>query len=170
MSKHSHLCALYFKSTIRKHPDTGRLSGYYRLVESYRNADNRIFRRTILNIGFKEDASPEQLNIIQKRLTEKHERKQPLFEQEEEDPIVKKYIEELWQRIVGSKKFDIASVEKLSRMVNADTLRHSDVREIGAEWLCHNTWGKLQPTQLLLSQGFTDDQAKLALVWLNRKT
>ena len=63
-----------------------------------------------------------------------------------------------------SKKFDIASVEKLSRMVNADTLRHSDVREIGAEWLCHNTWGKLQPTQLLLSQGFTDDQAKLALV------
>ena len=121
MSKHSHLCALYFKSAIRKHPDTGRLSGYYRLVESFRNADNKICHRTILNIGFMEDASPEQLNIIQRRLTEKKEYKAPLFEQEE-DPIVKKYIDELWQRIVGSKKFDIASVEKLSRMVNADTL------------------------------------------------
>lgn len=162
MSKHSHLCALYFKSSIRKHPDTGKLSGYYRLVESYRNADNRICHRTILNIGFMEDASPEQLNIIQKRLTEKKEHKAPLFEQEE-DPIVKKYIDELWQRIIESKKFDIASVEKLSRMVDADTLQHSDVREIGAEWLCHNTWGKLQLTQLLLTQGFTEEEAKLAV-------
>ena len=131
MNTHSHLCALYFKSSIRKHPDTGKLSGYYRLVESYRNADNRIYHRTILNIGFMEDASPEQLNIIQRRLTEKKEHKEPLFEQEE-DPVVKKYVDELWQRIIESKKFDVASVEKLSRMVNADTLRHSNVREIGA--------------------------------------
>ena len=158
----SHLCAVYFKSSTRKHPDTDKLSGYYRLVETNRNADNRICHCNILNISFMEDASPQQLNIIKKCLTEKYERKQPLFEQEEEDPIVKKYIEELWQRIVGSKKFDIASVEKLSRMVNADTLRHSNVREIGTEWLCHNTWDKLQLTQLLLSQGFTEDQAKLA--------
>jgi len=152
---------LYFKSSIRKHPDTGKLSGYYRLVESYRNADNRICHRTILNIGFMEDASPEQMNIIQRRLTEKKEHKESLFEQEE-DPIVKKYVDELWQRIISSKKFDIASVEKLSRMVNADTLQHSNVREIGAEWLCHNTWEKLQLTQLLLTQGFTEEEAKLA--------
>lgn len=161
MRKPSHLCALYFKSSIRKHPDTGKLSGYYRLVESYRNADNRICHRTILNIGFMEDASPEQMNIIQRRLTEKKEHKESLFEQEE-DPIVKKYVDELWQRIISSKKFDIASVEKLSRMVNADTLQHSNVREIGAEWLCHNTWDKLQLTQLLLTQGFTEEQARLA--------
>ncbi|MEJ7684213.1 MAG: hypothetical protein WKG06_41445 [Segetibacter sp.] len=86
---------LYFKSTIRKHPDTGKLSGYYRLVESYRNGDNRICHRTIVNVGFMEDATPEQLNKIQKQLTEKYEHKQPLFEQEEQDPIVKKYVEEL---------------------------------------------------------------------------
>ena len=108
-----------------------------------------------------EDASPEQLNIIQKRLTEKKEHKEPLFEPEE-DPVVKKYVDELWQRIIESKKFDIASVEKLSRMVDADTLQHSNVREIGAEWLCHNTWGKLQLTELLLTQGFTEEEAKLA--------
>ena len=86
-----------------------------------------------------EDASPEQLNIIQRRLTEKKEHKEPLFEQEE-DPIVKNYVDELWQRIISAKEFDIASVENLSRMVNADTLQHSNVREIGAEWLCYNTW------------------------------
>jgi len=155
------LCSLYFKSTIRKHPETGNLSGYYRLVESYRNADNRICHRTILNVGFMEDATSEQLNRIQKLLTEKYERKEPLFEQEE-DPVVKRYVAELWQRIVASKKLDIESAEKLSRMVNADTLQHSNVREIGSEHICHQAWEKLQLTPLLLSAGFTQEQATLA--------
>jgi transposase len=152
---------LYFKSTIRKHPDTGKLSGYYRLVESYRNADNRICHRTILNIGFMEDATPEQLNKIQKQLTEKYEHKQPLF-QTEEDPVVKRYVEQLWQRIIASKKVDIPAVEKLSRMINADTLQHSNVREIGAEWICHNTWDKLQLSGVLSSQGFSEEEIQLA--------
>ena len=161
---------MYFKSTIRTHPDTGRLSGYYRLVESYRNGDSRICHRTIVNVGFMparagtdgEDATPEQLNKIQKQLTEKYERRQSLFEQEEQDPIVKKYVEDLWQRIAASKTLDVQSAEKLSRMVNADTLQHSNVREIGAENICHNTWQKLQLTEVLLANGFTDGEAALA--------
>jgi hypothetical protein len=47
-------------------------------------------------------------------------------------------------------------------MINADTLQHSNAREIGAEWICYNSWEKLQLTQLLLTQGFTEEQAKLA--------
>lgn len=113
-----------------------------------------------------EDATPEQLNKIQKQLTEKYERRQSLFEQEEQDlPIVigiKKYVEDLWQRIIASKKLDLQLVEKLSRMVNADTLQHSNVREIGAENICHTTWQKLQLTELLLANGFTGDEAALA--------
>ena len=101
------------------------------------------------------------MNKIQKRLTEKYEHKQSLFEPEE-DPVVKKYIEQLWQRIVTSKKLDIVSVEKLSRMINADTLRHSNIREIGSEWIAQHSWDKLQLTQLLLMQGFSEDEAKLA--------
>lgn len=97
---------MYFKSTTRKHPDSERLTGYYRLVESYRNGDGKVCHRTILNIGFMEDATPEQMNIIQKQLTQKYERKQPLFE-EEQDFIVKKYVADLWQRIISSKKLDI---------------------------------------------------------------
>jgi transposase len=153
---------MYFKCTVRKHPQTGILSGYYRLVESYRNGDNRICHRTILNVGFMQDVTAEQLNRIQKLLTEKYECKQALFEQEQEDPIVKHYVEEFWQRIVATKKLDIAGVEKLSRMVNIDTLQHSNAREIGAENIAYQTWEKLQLTSLLLSQGFTAEQAMLA--------
>lgn len=152
---------MYFKFSLRKHPQLGKLSGYYRLVESYRNADNRVCHRTILNIGFMEELTAAQLNQIQKQLTEKYEHKQTVF-QSEDDPIVRQYVEEFWQRIVASKKFDLVSVEKLSRMVNIDTLQHSDAREIGAENIAYETWEKLQLTPLLLSAGFTPEQAKLA--------
>ena len=51
-----------------------------------------------------EDVTAEQLNVIQKQLTQRYEHKQTFF-QAEEDPIVKQYVEEFWQRIVGSKKW-----------------------------------------------------------------
>ena len=108
-----------------------------------------------------EDVTPEQINVIQKRLTERYEHKQEIF-QGEDDPVVKKYVEELWRRIVASKKLDLVPAEKLSRMVNIDTLQHSNAREIGAENIAYQTWEKLQLTELLLSQGFPPEQATLA--------
>lgn len=47
-------------------------------------------------------------------------------------------------------------------MVNMDTLQHSNAREFGAENIAYQTWEKLQLTPLLLSVGFTPEQAKLA--------
>jgi hypothetical protein len=45
--------------------------------------------RTILNVGFMDDVTADQLNRIQKQLTEKYERKQSLFHrvQDEQDPV-----------------------------------------------------------------------------------
>lgn len=152
---------MYFKFSLRKNPQTGKLNGYYRLVESYRNADNRICHRTILNVGFMEDVSADQLNKIQRQLTERYEQKHTVF-QEDENPIVNQYVKEFWQRIASSKKLDLVSPENLSRMVNADTLQHSNAREVGAENIAYQTWEKLQLTPLLISQGFTPEQAMLA--------
>jgi len=67
----------------------------------------------MLNVGFMEDVTANQLNKIQKQLTEKYERKQPIF-QKEADPTVKRYVGELWKRIVASKKLDLLSVDNLS--------------------------------------------------------
>lgn len=152
---------MFFKFSLRKHPQSGRLSGYYRLVESYRNADNRVCHRTILNVGFMEDASSEQLNKIQKHLSDKYEQKTSLFDQED-DIVVKQYVDDFWQRILSSQKLDIKSSEKLSRMVDMDTLQHSNAREIGAENIAYQTWEKLNLTPLLLSVGFSPEQAMLA--------
>jgi transposase len=151
---------VYFKCSIRRHPQTGSITGYYRLVESYRNADDRICHRTILNVGFMEDTNVDQRNKIQKQLTDRYEHKQILFE--ETDPVVIRYVEELWQGIIDNKRLDITAVEQNSRMVNIDTVKHRDVREIGAEWIGYNAWEKLELTQLLTNRGWTEEQVQLA--------
>lgn len=109
------------------------------MVESYRNADGRVCHRTILNIGFIEDLlSAEQLNTIARTLTDIYERKESLFTQK--DPIINKWVSKLWSQIVASQKLDLTLYDKDSTMIAADTIEHSNVREIGSEWMCYNTW------------------------------
>ncbi|MCH7411817.1 IS1634 family transposase, partial [Belliella sp. DSM 111904] len=98
---------------------------------------------------------------IQKHLSDKYEQKTSLFDQED-DIVVKQYVDDFWQRILSSQKLDIKSPEKLSRMVDMDTLQHSNAREIGAENIAYQTWEKLNLTPLLLSVGFSPEQAMLA--------
>lgn len=158
-----HLCKMYFKSSLRKHPVFGESRHYYRLVESYRNADNKVCHHTILNIGFIDDATPEQLNRIQKLLTERYEHKHALFETEETDPVVRKLVEKWWKLIRESQKLgEQVSFDELSRMVKIDSLKHRNVREIGSESICKETWDKLNLTPCLLELGFTEEEAALA--------
>ena len=63
-----------------------------------------------------EDTDLDQRNKIQKHLTERYERKQILFD--ETDPIVRKYVEELWKRIIETKRLDTTPVEQRARMVD----------------------------------------------------
>jgi Transposase DDE domain len=151
---------VYFKCSIRKNPQTGDIAGYYRLVESYRNGDDRICHRTILNVGFMEDTTVEQRNKIQKHLTDKYEHKQKLFEVP--DPVVDKYVDELWRQIVESKRLDLPTIVERARTVDIDTIKHSDVREVGAEWIGYDTWDKLQLTPFLESKGWNTEQVQLA--------
>ena len=154
---------MYFKSSLRNNPDTNNLSAYYRLVESYRNYDNRICHRTILNVGFLEDLVPEQLNIIQKILTNKSESKTELFEQT--DSLVVKYIDLFWSRIIAEKRIDLPESvkEKRKGLVYEDTIKHKEVREIGAEWMGYQGLDQLQLSQFLKSIGWNELQVQLTL-------
>jgi hypothetical protein len=127
----------------------------------WRNSDGRVCHRTILNIGFiEDDYTPEQLNEVAKLLTARYEKKQLLFEST--DPAVIELTETLWQRIIKDKRLDLTLHSPTSRHIDADTLRHSNVREIGSEWICHQTLEELGISKVLAKVGFTEDQIKLA--------
>lgn len=139
---------MYFKVSMRTNPVTGIYSGYYRLVESYRNHSDRVCHRTILNAGYLDGLTTEQLYLIQKILTAKvahHD--QSLFDLPyTDDPTVLHYVDEFYHRMVTEKRID-AFVEKKEKkdtkcgkdlqMIDLNSIRNKDVREIGAEWLSY---------------------------------
>lgn len=158
---------------MRTNPKTNRYSGYYRLVESYRNFDNRVCHRTILNAGYLDALNTDQLNLIQKILTSKVDNHdQPLFEfPYTDDSVVIEYVDEFYNRMVTEKRIDVL-VEKNKKkgfkngkdiqLIDINSLRNKDVREIGAEWLSTQAMNQLQIPLFLERQGWSQDDIKLA--------
>lgn len=158
---------------MRTNPKTNRYSGYYRLVESYRNSDNRVCHRTILNAGYLDKLSTDQLNLIQKILTAKVDNyNQPLFELPySDDATVIEYVDEFYNRMVTEKRIDVlvekkdvkgSKSRKNSQMVDVNSIRNKDVREIGAEWLSCQAMNQLQISSFLEQLGWSQDDIKLA--------
>jgi transposase len=156
------LCGVYFKFSLRYNKEKQRSDAYYRLVESYRSVEGRVCHRTILNIGFIEDSyTPEQLNLTSRLLTARYEQKQTFFEVT--DQTVRGLAESLWKRIVEDKRLDLREYAPDSRFIKADTMRHSNVREIGAEWLCHQSLEELDIVRVLSAAGFNEEDVQLAV-------
>jgi transposase len=152
---------MYFKFSGRTNPKTKSYDSYYRLVESYRNSTGRVCHRTILNVGFIADQlTPEQLNSISRTLTDIYQHKESLFKCS--DPIVNHWVSKLWSQIVAEQRLDLTRYDSTSRMVAMDTIEHKNVREIGTEWMCYNTWQKLGIDQVLEENEFSELEIQLA--------
>jgi len=169
---------MYFKVSMRHNPAKNFIDGYYRLVESYRNADDRICHRTLLNVGFMEGiTSGEQLNRIQKQLTRKCSNQTGgLFDVDyaETDPIVSEYVSLLYKQLIQKGSVDTGvngekprrrnkSTGKDWQTIDMNSIRNRDVREIGSEWLCFQALEQLGFTGFLSRQGWDSQDIQLAL-------
>ena len=164
---------MYFKVSMRTNPATGTYCGYYRLVESYRDGCDRVCHRTILNAGYLDGLTTDQLNLIQKILTAKvanHDNQ--LFELPyTDDMAVMRYVDDFFRRMVDEKRIDVfvhKSDKKVSKsgkdlqLIDLNSIRNKDVREIGAEWLSYQAMRQLQIAPFLESLGWGEDQVRLA--------
>ena len=165
---------MYFKISIRKNPETKELSGYYRLVESYRNHNGNVCVRTMLSAGFLDDLTVEQLNLIQKILTAKVSNVgNELFELAiSDDVLVMNYVELFYNRMLTEKRIDVSQKESDTKPryngrdyqhIDINSIRNKDVREIGAEWLCSQAISQLRVSAFLEQQGWIDSEIRLAL-------
>lgn len=160
---------MYFKVSMRTNPATGRYSGYYRLVESYRSHSGRVCHRTVLNAGYLDGIQPEQLNQIQKILTAKAESAlNPLFEiPYSSDPIVLQHVEEYFSRMVAEKRIDLPAAKppaskKDFHTIDVNSIKNKDVREVGAEWMCVQAINQLGIPQFLRSKGWAEEDISTA--------
>lgn len=159
---------------MRKNPETKQLSGYYRLLESYRNHHGQACHRTMLSAGFLDELNADQLNAIQKILTAKVANlDNSLFELPySDDLVVLDYVELFFNRMVIEKRIDIPSDEVKSKVsrhgkeyhrIDINSIRNKDVREIGAEWMSFQAVGQLRIASFLEQQGWEDSDIRLAL-------
>jgi len=156
---------MYFRAVFRTNPLTGKSEPYYRLAESYRNEAGRPCQNTLLAVGYTE-LKAEQLNLIQHVLNARAEGKGELFATD--DPLVTKHIEYFWEQLIAKKKVDTpaAALAKRKKLLYEDTLRHKNVKEIGAEWMCLNTLNLLQLKEFFESLGWEDEQIRLTYTQL----
>ncbi len=158
---------------MRTNPETGVYSGYYCLVESYRNHLERICHRTILNVNYLDVLALEQPNLIQKILTAKtSNNNNPLFELPfTNDATVIHYVNELYNRMIAEKRIDVlqeniakkaAKSGKDIQAIDINSIRNKDVKEIGSEWLCFQAMNQLQIDTFLERQGWSDADINLA--------
>jgi hypothetical protein len=151
---------MYFKISMRTNPQTGVYSGYYRLVESYRNQFDRVCHRTILNVGYLDELTAEQLNQIQKILTARvNQPSQTLFDDTySNDPVVVQYVEDLYQKMVKEKRIDVQENKETKykqkgkdiQAIDLNSITNKDVREVGAEWLSYQAMDQGWIYQILL--------------------
>jgi hypothetical protein len=153
---------MYFRSSGRYNPATGRHDWYYRLVESYRNALGEVRQRTVLSVGFVDYLKAEQLNDIAAGLNARLGGEIPLFE----DPETAEYVNRLYDRLVKEKKVD-RHKEKQDKNrdwqnVDLDTLKNKDVSEIGSEWLVSQAIDELGIPYYLRKKEWDEERVALA--------
>ena len=172
---------MHFISEIRYNPDLQCDDKYYRIKESFRDLTGRVRCRIMLNVGFMTPRlRPEEVRDIAACLTymSGHKGEQDMF-----GGVLAKYNEtvrskakEYWNRMIELGKIDSIrkSIEesrcKAERLVDVNTIKHTDARDVGAEWICLQAIRKLEIDRFLARKGWTEHKIDTALAHLITRT
>ena len=172
---------MHFISQPRYNPRTQCDDWYYRIKESFRDLTGRVRSRIMLNVGFIEEAHrPEDIRDIGKCLSYMHEHNgeedlfgNPLANYNE---FVQRKAREFWNEMVKNGSIDAVkatmeeSRQKAERLVDVNSIQHTDAREIGAEWVCLQAIRELEIDSFLQREGWSETQINTTLAHLITRT
>lgn len=171
-----------FQVLYRINPATGNDERYFRLKESFRDAEGMVRNRTVLTVGFgMNDIPMTDVRLIGQALTlirEHQGNRQTLFGDvlANYPAHLHPYIEKYWQQIVDKGTLDVVDAEKRKeaarsrRLLDVDTMKHTDAREVGAEWICLQAIRELEIDKFLEAEGWSGVQINTALAHLIIRT
>ena len=172
---------MHFISETRYNPRTQCDDCYYRIKESFRDLAGRPRHRLMLTVGFiDEDLSPYDIRDIGRCLTwlHEHQGRQDLFgdamSRYKED--VRRLALKYWDEMVKAGSVDAVrrtiedSRAKAGRLVDVDTMEHTDAREVGAEWICLQAIRELGIDKFLEREGWSETRINTALAQLITRT
>ena len=154
---------------------------YYRIKESFRDLTGRARNRVMLNVGFiEEEHKSEDIRDIGKCLTYMRDNQgmkaifgEPLAQYNE---FVQRKSREFWEMMVNNGSIDAvkSSIEesrtKAERLVDVDTIKHTDARNVGAEWICLQAIRELGLEKFFKDEGWSKPQIDTAIAQLITRT
>ena len=171
-----------FHVLFRVNPSTGNEERYFRLKESFRDEMGMVRNRTILTVGFDMNDIPmEDVRLVGDGLTRLHNcngNRTTLFGDilDGYSEPVRNYIEKYWKQIVSKGRLDVVEKAKAEihakarRLVDVNTVKHTDARDVGAEWICLQAIRELEIDRFLERQGWNEIQINTALAHLITRT
>lgn len=151
---------------------------YYRIKESFRDAEGRVRTRLMLAAGFLPELTTDEICDIHRGLSYLLEQsgelpgQQHLFDMnpmKEMSEKVCSYVYSFWEEMKRKGTIDAAresyeeSVRKTRRLVDINTIEHTDAREVGAENVCLQAIRELQIDKFLQRQGWSERKIQSTL-------
>lgn len=176
---------MYFTSIIRFSPEHGRELPYYKIKESFRDVIGRVHTRVMLTPGYLPDLCSDEIVQIRRGLTYLMEQSafipgQPtMFDTDPRQGYSEKvcgYIDTFWTQIKDSGKIDSARTSydeaerKARKLIDVNTIQHTDAREVGAESVCLQAIRELQLDTFLKHEGWSERKIQSTLASLIIRT
>lgn len=176
---------MYFTSTIRYSPEHGKDLPYYKIKESFRDVIGRVHTRVMLTPGYLPDLCSDEIVQIRIGLSYLMERSamipgQPkLFDIDPRDNYnekVRRYIDTFWDEIKNNGKIDASresydkATRKARRLIDVNTVKHTDARELGAENVCLRAIRELHLDKFLREEGWNERRINTTLASLIVRT
>lgn len=153
-------CSMFVKPLSKYNKTSKERYSLYQLCESFR-LDGRVLQRVIIGLG-KLDELPtdEQKMRLGKRIEEMLEGKiQTLFSGADQD--IERLSSHFYGEILKKQRYDIKEGKQDLQVVDINTVKNKDAREVGAEWLCKQAFNQLKIGDFLKISGW--DEQKIAL-------
>ena len=176
---------MYFTSVIRFSPEHGRELPYYKIKESFRDVLGRVHTRVMLTPGYLPDLDSDEISQVRRGLTYLMEEsalipgQRRLFSVDPREGCSGKvlgYIDRFWRDILDSGRIDVSresydlAERKARRLIDVDTVRHTDAREAGAENVCLQAIRELQLDTFLRRDGWSERRIDATLASLIVRT
>jgi len=131
----------------------------YRLCESYR-FENHVRHRTIIGFGkLDELETVEEKKLLAKRIEEMLKNGKSKLPINIIDEKVEKLALHFYNEILKKKSYDVNADWET---VDMSSIKNSDAREIGAEWMCKQAFDQLGIGEFLYNEKWTESQISLA--------
>jgi hypothetical protein len=158
---------MFLKVIFKGDRTKGEVVKHYRMVESYRYLDT-VKHQNILHLGtLSELTEAEDIKLLGRRIDELVKQrvtgKATIFGSG--NTFVEQLAQQFANQIIEKRKIDVDRGRNFE-LIDTDSISHKDVREIGAEWLFHQTLDQLGLKDFLAKRKYSEEDISLAYTHL----